>query len=180
MTLISDNFVDVFKAFDQRKIEVENTTTKSFVSGTNIKEVSYKFKRQINSNQQVKVVDVTKIETSNDQLALQVKLDQEVKDLKAGNFNIEGALIKEAKTNDNGKTYTLFLEHFSKFGSVNIKLNSIKRKGFSFKLDKVNNSLTFDIQKQEKPKAEVKLSDQKITLKNVDSDMQYRINNENW
>ncbi|WP_434341866.1 transglutaminase domain-containing protein [Mycoplasma putrefaciens] len=180
LTLISDNFVDVFKAFDQREIEVENTTTKSFVSGTNIKEVTYKFKKQTNSNQQAKVIDVTKIETSNDQLAIQVKLDQEVKDLKAGNFNIEGALIKEAKTTDNGKTYTLFLEHFSKFGNVDVKLKSIKRKGYWFKLDKVKNSITFNIQKQPKPNAEVKLSDQKITLKNVDSNMQYKINNEKW
>ncbi|SYV95058.1 Uncharacterised protein, partial [Mycoplasma putrefaciens] len=180
--LVSDNFSNVINAFNQRKLELKGEPKgKILIPGTRLQEVEYQFKDQSKSSQEVKVVNVTKIQTLKNELAIQIKLDKEVQYLKPGNFNIDGALIKKVEIADSGKTYTLFLEHFNNFGKVNVSLDSIKRKGYSFRLDNFKTPLTFNIQKQEKLNVEVKLSDEnKITLKNVNNNMQYRINNEKW
>ncbi|AGJ91037.1 MAG6410 family transglutaminase-related lipoprotein [Mycoplasma putrefaciens] len=182
LKLVSDNFSNVINAFNQRKLELKGEPKgKILIPGTRLQEVEYQFKDQSKSSQEVKVVNVTKIQTLKNELAIQIKLDKEVQYLKPGNFNIDGALIKKVEIADSGKTYTLFLEHFNNFGKVNVSLDSIKRKGYSFRLDNFKTPLTFNIQKQEKLNVEVKLSDEnKITLKNVNNNMQYRINNEKW
>ncbi|SYV90416.1 Uncharacterised protein, partial [Metamycoplasma alkalescens] len=125
----------------------------------------------------IKQIQVTTTKDNEASNAIKIEFNEEVKDLKPGNFNITNALIREVKHDD--KTYTLYLDHFKSIGDVEVKLESIKRKDYKFILSG-NNTFKFKTEIKE-PKAEVKvLGDGKIEVKTDDKDLEYNFNNNDW
>ncbi|AIZ54891.1 hypothetical protein V2P57_00285 [Mycoplasma mycoides subsp. mycoides] len=70
--------------------------------------------------------------------------------------------------NDDG--YVLILDHFNNFGTIKVKIESIKRQGFNFKL--ANNIFEFDVKKHDKSSANLQTtSDYGVILTNVNANM---------
>ncbi|ACU78645.1 putative liporotein [synthetic Mycoplasma mycoides JCVI-syn1.0] len=172
----SRNFKVVNSAFNKRGLDVKDKGAKTtLVIGPN-KAVSYNFETQTKTS--LTNVNVKSVQQYNNKHAIKVELDQEVKDLKAGNFNIKNALIKDVK--QEGNSYILTLDHFSSYNSVDIKLESIKKKDYKFNLNG-NTSVKFNIQKQEKPNAEILVLDNdSIKITNNLNNLEYNFNNTSW
>lgn len=171
----SPNYSHIHDALKERNLDnfVSHTNYIRQSKGYNIG-IEYLFNYKSNSVKQIQVTTTKDDEAPN---AIKIKLNEEVKDLKPGNFNITNALIREVKHND--KTYTLYLDHFKSIGDVEVKLESIKRKDYKFTLSG-NNTFKFKTEIKE-PKAEVKvLGDGKIEVKTDDKDLEYNFNNNDW
>ncbi|QVJ96625.1 lipoprotein [Mycoplasma mycoides subsp. capri] len=172
----SKNFKVVNSAFNKRGLDVKEKGFKvTSIIGPN-KAVSYNFEKQ--NNTKLTNVNVTSVQQYNNKYAIKVELDQEVKDLKAGNFNIKNALVKDVKQENN--SYILTLDHFNSYGDVNIQLESIKKKDYKFNLNG-NTSVKFNIQRQEKPNAEILILDNdSIKITNNLNNLEYNFNNTSW
>ncbi|ADR23904.1 conserved domain protein [Mycoplasma leachii PG50] len=119
------NFNIVNKALEERNLDVQNWSYGSISSGSPNKSIIYTFN---NSNiKELTDVKINNIEQYDNKNAIKIEFDKEIKDLKAANFNIDNAIIKKVEQIQNGKTYILYLEHFSSFGEIEVKLKSIKR-----------------------------------------------------
>ncbi|WFQ94390.1 MAG6410 family transglutaminase-related lipoprotein [Mycoplasma feriruminatoris] len=171
------NFKIVKKALEERHLDVKNWSYGVNTSASPNKSVIYTFNE---SNIDVTDVKITNIERYNNKNAIKVEFDKEVSDLKVGNFNINNALIKKVEELQNGKIYVLYLEHFSNFGEVQVKLESIKRKDYKFDLNATQN-VKFNIKKQEKPNIKIQsLDTNKIKILNSTNNLEYNFNNNSW
>ncbi|UZK63997.1 lipoprotein [Mycoplasma mycoides subsp. capri] len=172
----SKNFKVVNSAFNKRGLDVKEKGFKvTSIIGPN-KAVSYSFEKQ--NNTKLTNVNVTSIQQYNNKNAIKIELDQEVKDLKAGNFNIKNALIKDLKQENN--SYILTLDHFDSYNSVDIKLESIKKKDYKFNLNN-NTSVKLNVQRQNKPNAEILVLDNdSIKITNNLNNLEYNFNNTSW
>ncbi|PZW00595.1 MAG6410 family transglutaminase-related lipoprotein [Metamycoplasma auris] len=178
LTLVASSFSGVIKAFEEKGLEISERP-KILENGVT-KKIEYEF---INKNKEIPVIDadiyLEKYKTENS-FAIKVKFNnkEQITDLKVGNFNIENAMIKEVKKIDDG--YILFLDHFKKFGDLEITLKSIKKMGYKFNI-KSDSKLKFKIEKHSKPNATLQaISSNQVVLKNVSSGMQYKKNNNEW
>ncbi|AIZ55019.1 hypothetical protein FFR91_00965 [Mycoplasma mycoides subsp. mycoides] len=171
---------EILKTFSNSDLEVIDY--KLVVSGsayTSYKTINYMLK---DNKTKTKYVKVQKIEKYNERdksktlgsYAIKINLSERIVGLKPGSFNIENAMIKELKQEDN--SYILYLDHFKNFDKVTIKINGIKKRGYKFTLS--NNTVEFDVQKfKEIPQAVVKAIDEnEILITNVKPGMQYRNN----
>ncbi|WFQ95284.1 MAG6410 family transglutaminase-related lipoprotein [Mycoplasma feriruminatoris] len=172
-------FGNVANAFNKRGLDVKDKGFKiTSVIGPN-KAVTYEFETQTKpSLTNVNVVDIKQYEGKH---AIKVELNQEVKDLKAGNFNIKNALIKSVEKQD--KSYILYLDHFSSYNEVKVELESIKRKDYKFTIP-TNSTVKFNIERQNKPEANIQVLDNdsiKITDNtNNLGNLEYNFNNTSW
>ncbi|QVK07162.1 MAG6410 family transglutaminase-related lipoprotein [Mycoplasma mycoides] len=172
----SKNFKVVNSAFNKRGLDVKEKGFKvTSIIGPN-KAVSYNFETQTKTS--LTNVNVKSVQQYNNKYAIKVELDQEVKDLKAGNFNIKNALIRDVK--QEGNSYILTLSHFNSYGDVNIQLESIKKKDYKFNLNG-NTSVNINVQRQEKPNAEILILDNdSIKITNNLNNLEYNFNNTSW
>ncbi|XWT81114.1 transglutaminase domain-containing protein [Mycoplasma sp. 06067-C1-B144P-99-0482-3] len=172
----SKNFKVVNSAFNKRGLDVKEKGFKvTSIIGPN-KAVSYNFEKQ--NNTKLTNVNVTSIQQYKNKYAIKVELVQKVDDLKAGNFNIKNALIKDVKQENN--SYILTLDHFNSYGDVNIQLKSIKKKDYKFNLNN-NTSVKLKIQRQNKPNAEILILDNdSIKITNNLNNLEYNFNNTSW
>ncbi|QIN42453.1 lipoprotein [Mycoplasma capricolum subsp. capripneumoniae] len=180
LSLIVDrgNFNIVNKALEERNLDVQNWSYGSISSGSPNKSIIYTFN---NSNiKKLTDVKINTIEQYNNKNAIKIEFDKEIKDLKAGNFNINNAIIKKVEQIQNGKAYILYLEHFSSFGEVEVKLESIKRKDYKFDLNE-KNKVKFNIKKQEKPDIKIQsLDNSRIKIISNTNNLEYNFNNNSW
>nr|WP_265496725.1 transglutaminase domain-containing protein [Mycoplasma mycoides] len=174
LVINNNNFKIATNAFNKRNLDVKSFRYGALY-GPN-KTVIYTFNQQ--SGDKLTEVKVNKVQQYNNKHAIKVELDQEVKDLKAGNFNIKNALIKDVK--QEGNSYILTLDHFSSYNSVDIKLESIKKKDYKFNLNG-NTSVNINVQRQEKPNAEILILDNdSIKITNNLNNLEYNFNNTSW
>ncbi|MDP4040203.1 MAG6410 family transglutaminase-related lipoprotein [Mycoplasma mycoides] len=174
LVINNNNFKIATDAFNKRNLDVKNFRYGALY-GPN-KTVIYTFNQQ--SGDKLTEVKVNKVQQYNNKHAIKVELDQEVKDLKAGNFNIKNALIKDVK--QEGNSYILTLDHFSSYNSIDIKLESIKKKDYKFNLNG-NTSVNINVQRQEKPNAEILILDNdSIKITNNLNNLEYNFNNTSW
>nr|WP_258176906.1 hypothetical protein [Mycoplasma leachii] len=77
-------------------------------------------------------------------------------------------------------SYILYLDHFTNFNKVDVKLTDIKKRGFKFNLS--DNSVEFEVKKfDKKPEAIVKaVGENEVLISNVKSGIQYRNNLNQW
>ncbi|QVK05568.1 MAG6410 family transglutaminase-related lipoprotein [Mycoplasma mycoides] len=180
LELTSDNFVNVNKAFDERQLEIEKHS--KLETKLPFKRIKYILKNKNTTKIKTIEAKIKKEEIKNNPLgmyALKVTLtsDVNIQDLKPGNFNVKNAMVKEVKKVEDG--YILFLDNFSKFGNVEVELQSIKRQGFKFNLDQTK--FQFDVKKHEKPNVNLKIDkNNRITLVGSKKGMQYRSNMDQW
>ncbi|QVK08970.1 MAG6410 family transglutaminase-related lipoprotein [Mycoplasma mycoides] len=178
--LTSDNFVNVNKAFDERHLEIEKHT--KLETKLPFKRIKYTLKNK--NTTEIKTIEakIKKEEIKDNPLgmyALKVTLTSaaNIEDLKPGNFNVKNTMVKEVKKVEDD--YILFLDNFSKFGNVEVELQSIKRQGFKFNLDQTK--FQFDVKKHEKPNVNLKIDkNNRITLVGSKKGMQYRSNMDKW
>nr|VZS00453.1 hypothetical protein MF5582_00604 [Mycoplasma feriruminatoris] len=176
LTLVTNknNFKNINSAFTKRNLDVKGYRYGS-PYGPN-KTIIYTFNQQYNQN--LTDVVVNKVEKYQDKHAIKVELNQEVKDLKAGNFNIKNALIKSAQ--QQGKSYVLYLDHFNSYNDVEVKLESIKRKDYKFTIS-TNSTVKFNIERQTQPNAVIEVLDNdSIKITNNLSNLEYNFNNTTW
>ncbi|WFQ96257.1 lipoprotein [Mycoplasma feriruminatoris] len=180
-------YSDILKSIESAGLKLKENKNFEIVRGN-----AYSSYRTINylleSNNQslIKEVNVQSIEkyTETDKskvlgkYAIKVNLSEKVDGLKAGNFTIENAMIKEVR--QDGNSYILYLDHFKNFGKITVKLNNIKKRGFKFTIS--NSSVTFNVEKfKDKPQAIVKTIDEnRVFITNVKPGMQYRNNINDW
>ncbi|XWT80980.1 transglutaminase domain-containing protein [Mycoplasma sp. 06067-C1-B144P-99-0482-3] len=180
LNLIVDrgNFNIVNKALEERNLDVQNWSYGSISSGSPNKSIIYTFN---NSNiKELTDIKINNIEQYDNKNAIKIEFDKEIKDLKAGNFNIDNAIIKKVEQIQNGKTYILYLEHFSSFGEVEVKLKSIKRKDYKFDLNG-KDKIKFNIKKQEKPNIKIQsLDNSRIKIISKTNNLEYNFNNNSW
>nr|VZR75475.1 hypothetical protein MF5294_00504 [Mycoplasma feriruminatoris]VZR97812.1 hypothetical protein MF5293_00502 [Mycoplasma feriruminatoris] len=163
------------KAFTKRNLEVKNYRLTS-VKKPN-QSITYFFNEQSTKNTNVKV---TSIEKYNNENAIKLIFDKPVNDLKAGNFNINGAFIKKVEQNKEKNTYILYLEHFNKFGKTQVKLDSIKRKDYKFNLNG-KNKVEFNIEKHKNPKVFIKsIDNETIKIVSDSNNLEYSFNTKSW
>ncbi|QVK03145.1 MAG6410 family transglutaminase-related lipoprotein [Mycoplasma mycoides] len=178
MVVDRGNFSIVNNALKKRELDVHNWNYGTNTSASPNKSIIYAFNNY--SKQKVESIKVKNVTQYNDKNAIKIELDKEIKDLKAGNFNISNALIRRIQQLENAKTYILYLEHFSSFGEINVKLESIKRKGFKFELDK-EYKIKFNIKKQEKPDIKIQsIDNNKIKISNETNNLEYSFNYNSW
>ncbi|WFQ91040.1 lipoprotein [Mycoplasma feriruminatoris] len=173
LTTNSKLFKTITDAFAKRNLEVKDS---KFTSRRKPNQsVIYFFNNQNIENTDI---NITNIEKYNNQNAIKIDFDKKIDGLKAGNFNISNAYIKKVEQKE--KSYILYLEHFSKFGKVEVKLDSIKRKDYKFNLNQ-KDKVEFNIEKQNKPEVSVKSIDNKtIKIINGSSNLKYSFNNKTW
>ncbi|WFQ95432.1 MAG6410 family transglutaminase-related lipoprotein [Mycoplasma feriruminatoris] len=174
----------ISEAFDKAELEIRNHTVfkDSAYSSYNIVSYWLENKKEIQVRN-VKVQSVDKYTESHTskilgKYAIKINLSEKVDGLKAGNFTIENAMIKEVR--QDGNSYILYLDHFKNFGKITVKLNNIKKRGFKFTIS--NSSVTFNVEKfKDKPQAIVKTIDEnRVLITNVKPGMQYRNNINDW
>ncbi|QVK03074.1 MAG6410 family transglutaminase-related lipoprotein [Mycoplasma mycoides] len=174
LVINNNNFKIATNAFNKRNLDVKSFRYGALY-GPN-KTVIYTFNQQ--SGDKLTEVKVNKVQQYNNKHAIKIELDQRVDDLKAGNFNIKNALIKDVKQENN--SYILTLDHFSSYNSVDIKLESIKKKDYKFNLNG-NTSVNINVQRQNKPNAEILVLDNdSIKITNNLNNLEYNFNNTSW
>ncbi|WFQ90439.1 MAG6410 family transglutaminase-related lipoprotein [Mycoplasma feriruminatoris] len=174
----------ISEAFEKAELEIKRYTVSKDSAYATYKIVNHWLEDKNKSEvKDVKVQSVDKYTESDTskilgKYAIKINLSEKVDGLKAGNFTIENAMIKEAK--QDGKSYILYLDHFKTFGNVIVKLIDIKKKGYKF--NSLNQTITFNVEKfKEKPKAIVKTIDEnRVLITNVKPGMQYRNNINDW
>ncbi|WP_369024694.1 MAG6410 family transglutaminase-related lipoprotein [Mycoplasma capricolum] len=170
------NFITVNKAFKKRNLDSYIKSSKfTLVIGPN-KQASYTFSHQ--TNETINDIKVIKVEQYKDKHAIRIEFDQKVDDLKIGNFNISNALINKIEQQD--KSYILYLDHFSSYDNVEVKLESIKKKDYKFIIN-TNNKVEFNIQKHKRPEAQIQLLDSgSVKITNHLDNLEYNFNNTSW
>nr|VZS00292.1 hypothetical protein MF5582_00523 [Mycoplasma feriruminatoris] len=159
-------------AFSERNLEVKSF--KAWGKKPN-QTISYIFNEQNTENINI---NVTNIQKYNNENAIKIDFDKSVNDLKTGNFNISNAFIK--KVEQKGNSYILHLEHFNKFGKVEVKLNSIKRKDYKFNLNG-KDKVEFNIEKHKKPEVSIKSIDNNtVKIISDSSNLEYSFNTKSW
>ncbi|WFQ93772.1 lipoprotein [Mycoplasma feriruminatoris] len=174
----------ISEVFEKAELEIKRYTVSKDSAYATYKIVNYWLEDKNKSEvKDVKVQSVDKYTESDTskilgKYAIKINLSEKVDGLKAGNFTIENAMIKEAK--QDGKSYILYLDHFKTFGNVTVKLIDIKKKGYKF--NPLNQSVTFNVEKfKDKPQAIVKTIDEnRVLITNVKPGMQYRNNINDW
>ncbi|EXU60385.1 MAG6410 family transglutaminase-related lipoprotein [Mycoplasma mycoides] len=178
MVVDRGNFSIVNKALKERNLDVHNWNYGTNTSASPNKSIIYTFNNNFKQNiEDIKIENVTQYNNKN---AIKIEFDKGVKDLKAGNFNITNALIRRIEQLQNGKTYILYLEHFSNFGQIEVKLESIKRKDYKFEIDK-EYKIKFNIKKQEQPNIKIQsIDNNKIKIINETNNLEYSFNYNSW
>ncbi|QVK07235.1 MAG6410 family transglutaminase-related lipoprotein [Mycoplasma mycoides] len=180
LELTSDNFINVNKAFEERHLKIEKS--KDLETKLPFRKIRYTLKDENFNNIKTIKAKINLEEIKDNHLgkyALKVTLNSSdnIEDLKPKNFNVKNAMVKEVKKINNG--YILFLDHFTKFGSVEMELESIKRQGYKFDLDQ--SKFTFKVEKHTKPNISLKIDkNNRITLIGSKKGMQYRSNMDKW
>ncbi|SYV96536.1 Uncharacterised protein, partial [Mycoplasma putrefaciens] len=86
-------------------------------------------------------------------------------------------MIKKVEQNKN--SYILHLDHFDSFGNVNVKLESIKVKGYKFNLN--NNEIKFEVKRGQTSDVKLEaISDKSVKFTNVKTNLEYRNNFGEW
>ncbi|QVK09185.1 MAG6410 family transglutaminase-related lipoprotein [Mycoplasma mycoides] len=177
-------YSEISKSFSDAGLEIiDYKFVASSLGYTPYKIINYMLKDNKTGKKDIKVQKIDKyIEKDKSKTlghyAIKINLSEKVDGLKAGNFNIENAMIKELKQEDN--SYILYLDHFKNFNKVTIKINDIKKRGYKFTLS--NNTIEFDVQKfKDTPQVIVKAIDEKeVLISNIKPGMQYRNNINKW
>ncbi|QVK07236.1 MAG6410 family transglutaminase-related lipoprotein [Mycoplasma mycoides] len=178
MVVDRGNFSIVNKALKERNLDVHNWNYGTNTSASPNKSIIYTFNN--NSKQNIENIKIENVTQYNNKNAIKIEFDKEIKDLKAGNFNITNALIRRIEQLQNGKTYILYLEHFSNFGQIEVKLESIKRKDYKFEIDK-EYKIKFNIKKQEQPNIKIQsIDNNKIKIINETNNLEYSFNYNSW
>lgn len=179
------SYKNVLEAFKTAELELNETrpTAKITHPYVTYDEITYYFNqpsKQIelkNVNASVKKHTLSNKELG--QYALKVKINNSDNniDLKPGNFIVKNAYVKEAIKDNDG--YTLILDHFSKYGDVEVELEDIKKLGFKFDIS--NKKVNFNVIKNQKPAATINaVGENRIKVSGVNSNMEYRNNSNEW
>ncbi|ACU78965.1 putative liporotein [synthetic Mycoplasma mycoides JCVI-syn1.0] len=179
----SNLYSTISDSFTKSNLELLKYTISKTNAFSSYKTINYMLKDNKSETKDIQVQKIEKyVEKDKSKTlghyAIKINLSEKVDGLKPGNFNIENAMIKELKQEDN--SYILYLDHFKNFNKVTVKINDIKKRGYKFNLS--NNIVTFDVQKfKEIPQAIVKAIDEKeVLINNVKPGMQYRNNINRW
>nr|VZR97867.1 hypothetical protein MF5295_00512 [Mycoplasma feriruminatoris] len=181
LELTSDNFINVNKALEERNLEIEKT--KNLETKLPFKKIKYtlKDKKSTHIKQAKATIKEEKVKDNqlgNYALKVQFNDNNELHDLQPKNFNVKNAMVKEVKNVKDG--YILFLDHFNKFGSVDVELQSIKRQGFKIDING-NTKFNFNVEKHAKPDVKLEIDkNNRITLVGSKKGMQYRSNLNKW
>ncbi|EIN15178.1 Hypothetical protein, predicted lipoprotein [Mycoplasmopsis agalactiae 14628] len=179
------SYQNVLDAFETAKLELNETKSASVHRHPYVTydEVTYYFKEPQKTIDLKQVsASVEKRTLSNKELgqyALKVKINHSENniDLKAGNFIVKNAYVKEAIKDNDG--YTLILDHFSKYGSMDVELENIKKLGFKFDIS--NKKVNFNVTKNQKPNVSISaVGENRIKVSGVNSNMEYRNNSNEW
>ncbi|QVK06145.1 MAG6410 family transglutaminase-related lipoprotein [Mycoplasma mycoides] len=179
----SNLYSTISDSFTKSNLELLKYTISKTNPFSSYKTINYMLKDNKSETKDVQVQNIEKyVEKDKSKTlgnyAIKINLSEKVDGLKAGNFNIENAMIKELKQEDN--SYILYLDHFKNFNEVIVKINDIKKRGYKFTLS--NNTVEFDVQKfKDTPQAIVKAIDEnEVLITNVKPGMQYRNNINKW
>ncbi|ENY69285.1 Hypothetical protein, predicted lipoprotein [Metamycoplasma auris 15026] len=189
LNIPKDAYKYVREVFDEYKLELneKRSPTKLPLPYVTYDEITYYLNQnKPNSTLSNKEISVTierpsNLNSKSDQYALKIKLDKPLKDitLKAGNFIVKNAYVKEAIKEDD-LTYTLVLDHFNSYSKVDIELSSIKKFGYKFSFNSTK-KFSFEVNKHDLPSPKIEsLDENSIRLSNVNSNMEYRNNNSEW
>ncbi|MCK8462150.1 lipoprotein [Mycoplasma capricolum subsp. capricolum] len=176
---------EISKAIQESGFQIQNFQfIRDGSAYTSYKTINYNLKEEKTIDiKEIKTEKIEKYQNNNKSKALgdyaiKITFNQKVDNLKIKNFMIENALIKEIEQDKN--SYILYLDHFTNFNKVNVKLTDIKKRGFKFNLS--DNSVEFEVKKfDKKPEAIVKaVGENEVLISNVKSGMQYRNNLSQW
>ncbi|MCE6090544.1 hypothetical protein J7894_00210 [Mycoplasmopsis agalactiae] len=179
------SYKNVLEAFKTAELELNETKSASVYRHPYVTydEVTYYFKQPSKSIELKNVTaSVEKHTLSSKELgqyAFKVKINnlENNIDLKPGNFIVKNAYVKEAIKDNEG--YSLILDHFSKYGDVEVELEDIKKLGFKFDIS--NKKVYFNVTKNQKPNATINaVGENRIKVSGVNSNMQYRNNSNEW
>ncbi|XWT81079.1 hypothetical protein V2P32_03400 [Mycoplasma sp. 06067-C1-B144P-99-0482-3] len=176
---------EISKAIQESGFQIQNFQfIRDGSAYTSYKMINYNLKEEKTIDiKEIKVEKIEKYQNNNKSKALgdyaiKITFNQKVDNLKIKNFIIKNALIKEVEQDKN--SYILYLDHFTNFNKVAVKLTDIKKRGFKFNLS--DNSVEFEVKKfDKKPEAIVKaVGENEVLISNVKSGMQYRNNLNQW
>ncbi|MCE6056661.1 hypothetical protein J7889_03635 [Mycoplasmopsis agalactiae] len=184
LNVAPESYKNVTKALETAKLDLDETRgfSKSTLPWVSYDTITYLFKEPGKNieleNVTVNVSSYSVTDKILGKYALKVKFNGADKiDLKAGNFIVKNAYVKEAIKENEG--YVLILDNFNKFGDVDIELESIKKLGYKF--DVRNNKHRFNVIKHSKPNAIVKaVGEKRIQLFGVNAGMEYRNSLNEW
>ncbi|WFQ96036.1 lipoprotein [Mycoplasma feriruminatoris] len=174
LTTNSKNFGTVNKAFSKMNLDVKESKFTSFREPN--KSAYYLFEKQ--KEIPITNVKVTNIEQYKEKKAIKIDFDRNITDLRIGNFNIKNAFVEKIEKIDN--SYILYLDHFSSFGQVEVKIESIKKKDYKFELNN-KDKIQFNINKQQEPNISIQtLDDKTIKIVGDSNNLEYNFNNNSW
>ncbi|WP_434341829.1 transglutaminase domain-containing protein [Mycoplasma putrefaciens] len=177
-----DLYKKINEVLEEKGLEISDDgadVNKYLYSYTSFRKVTYKFKKA-GEKIDVKTVDanIEKFDASaNYAIKVSFGSDYNLEKLTPKHFVVKNAMIKKVEQNKN--SYILHLDHFDSFGNVNVKLESIKVKGYKFNLN--NNEIKFEVKRGQTSDVKLEaISDKSVKFTNVKTNLEYRNNFGEW
>ncbi|WP_434341868.1 transglutaminase domain-containing protein [Mycoplasma putrefaciens] len=171
------NYNHINSALNKRQLEPTAKRVQSKGSNLGIQYIFDKKETSEDVFKQLKIKILSKVENKN---AIKIEFDQDIKDLDLTikNFNITNALIKDIKKEQN--SYILDLYHFTSFGKVKVKLESVKRKDYKFTLPQ-NSEVEIEVKRESLPDIDAQvIGDNQIKIISNDNNLEYSFEYSKW